>query len=79
MSRPGRPDLSHGLVAGMWARNRALVTIAEALRKHKGNASLAADELGVDRRTMRRWLARWPALREARHKAYAAAARASSS
>lgn len=60
----------------MWARNRALVTIAEALRKHRGNATLAAAELGVDGRTMRRWLARWPTLREARQRAYAAAARA---
>ena len=53
-----RPALSNPLL-----KRQALSSIARCLRRHDGNATHAAKELGVSIRTMRRMLAESPSLK----------------
>lgn len=61
----GNTDLSLRLQLGGKARRKALGHIATTLSQHPTLAS-AAKTLGVNERTLYRWLERYPSLRRAR-------------
>lgn len=49
-------------------RNEAKTLVLEALEDAGGNLVRAAADLGLDRRTLQRWMIRFPELAEARQK-----------